>query len=357
MYKVRIKKPNRRQIVQIAVVAACLLLWLVLQLVRTHTIRSVGDIRGAERFAPEGGYAQIGCYFADTAGASIDRYSEFSFLIDQALTQNAIEAKEPDARLFVDCYTVEGAVTISRAGKNAEATAIGTGGDFFFLHPLELVSGQYYSPDALTEDQILIDEHLAWQLFGGNDVAGLSVNIGGKPHIVRGVVRRAEGRLREKAGAFEALVWLPAESLRENGMLRAGNESMTCYEVVMPDPVRDFAVTQVREAFRMEEGQAEIIDHTTRFSNFRLLDVLREYDIRSMMNQAIRYPYWENIARSREDFLALVMVLQALFLAIPIVLLTVKIVCAYRNKTWRAAEVFSGIGDCIYGMRVKRKKT
>ena len=45
-------------------------------------------------------------------------------------------------------------------------------------------------PLMLMKDYCVIDEDAAWQLFGSNDVAGMTVYIGGVPHIVTGVIRR-----------------------------------------------------------------------------------------------------------------------------------------------------------------------
>ena len=339
--------PKRRLIGGIVIVV-CVVLWCVLQFVRVRMTAPLSDLRGAERFAPEGGYAQISCYFTDTAGITMEREREFAWLVEDLLTRNAIEANE-DARLFVDCYTTNGRVHLTHGTKNADAEAIGTGGDFFLLHPVELVSGMYYSADALTDDQVLIDESLAWQLFGGMDIAGQTVNIGGVPHVIRGVVKTADGRMRKAAGASEALVYLSAESLAAYGAAGQGEVTlMDCYEVVMPDPVRDFAVTQIREAFKMDETQMEIVNQTVRFNNLPLLSVLRSFGTRSMTNIAMWYPYWENVARGTEDILVIVMALQAFVIALPVVILTVWIVNAYRHKKWTARGVFHTLGDHIY---------
>ena len=40
------------------------------------------------------------------------------------------------------------------------------------------------------QDYCIIDQDAAWQLFGSNNVAGMTVKIGGIPHIIAGVVER-----------------------------------------------------------------------------------------------------------------------------------------------------------------------
>ena len=51
----------------------------------------------------------------------------------------------------------------------AEVKAIGVGGNFFHFHPLRLRSGSYIAEDDFMLDRVVLDETLAWQLFGGFD--------------------------------------------------------------------------------------------------------------------------------------------------------------------------------------------
>ena len=82
-------------------------------------------------------------------------------------------------------------------------------------------------------DRVVLDETLAWQLFGGFDVAGLTVTISGKPFQVAGVVRRESDFATKEAyqdGASMFLSYSAMKSLDENS-------TITCYEIVMPDPI------------------------------------------------------------------------------------------------------------------------
>ena len=129
---------------------------------------------------------------------------------------------------------------------------------------------------------------------------------------------------------------------------------MEAYELVMPDPVREFAAKLVRETLGYTESEMELTDVSRRFGNFALLDVLRRFGLRSMAGSAMRYPFWENLARGTEDILVCVMVLQAVCLIVPVVLAVIMIVQAYRHKRWTAAGVFQTIGDKLYAWRAER---
>lgn len=358
---IEIDKPKfftKRRITGLIMIAICLALFFLLTLLRAFLTERQPDTRAAERFAPDGGYAQISVYFAEGAAVADAHYREFIYRIDTALTVGAIEKdpENPDARLFLTCYSSEGRVTLSRDTKTVETDAIGTTGDFFFMHPVELVSGMYYRPDALMQDQVLLSDTLAWQLFGGTDIAGQEILVGDRPHYVSGVFRTGDGRMRKAAGNTEALAFLSSESLDTYGTVNGGAHTINCFEAVMPNPVRGFAADTLRSELKAYEGQMSVIDQNVRFGNMALWKVLCDFGTRSMAGAAMRFPYWENLARGTEDLLVIVLICQALSLAVPVLLATVFIVQAYRHRKWRAKDIFDHISDRIYAYRSEQRR-
>ena len=333
----------------------CLLLAGILQAVRGYMVRRQSDLHAGARFSQEEPYAQISCFFAQGEEIPPERTREFAFKLESGLITNAIEQDDPDARLFLTCHFAEGSVSLSRETKQVTADAIGTGGDYFFFHPVPLVSGMYYNADALSDDQVLIDETLAWQLFGGFDVEGQTLFVEGKEHVVRGVVKTGKGRLREAAGNAGALIYLPVETLLESGTVRGTEGSISGFEAVLPNPVRAFAADLVRKQLAFDETQMKITDQETRFENAALLRVLKSFGTRSMAGSLFSYPYWENVARGTEDILALVLLLQAVFVAVPAVLLVIFIIQTYRHKTWTAEGLFELVNDRVYESQAKRR--
>ena len=63
-------------------------------------------------------------------------------------------------------------ITLQNGKKSVSAKAIGVAGDFFLFHPLKLLDGSFFSGSDVMQDYVVIDEDMAWQLFGSNDVAG-----------------------------------------------------------------------------------------------------------------------------------------------------------------------------------------
>ena len=357
-----LKRPSGKVLFRTVFIASFLLVWAALQIFRVRAINSLDDAQAAKRFAPESPYAEVGVFFSAGVTVPFERFREFHYRIEEALTNNSIqsESENKNARLFIDCCSAQGRAGLSRDKKNVEANVIGTGGDFFQIHPVELISGMYYSPEALMQDKILIDEQVAWQLFGSADIAGQTVKIGGNPYIISGVVKTASGRMRKAAGAYSNLVYMPLEALMKDGLADAGEESgITCYETVLPDPVDGFAQKIVADTLAFDETEAEVIDVTGRFGNFALYKLVKKIGLRSMTGAAMRYPYWENMTRGMEDILFVILLLQTICIAAPVIMAVYIIVQAYRHKKWTAAGVYDMLKDRYYeaqsGARTKRE--
>ena len=70
-----------------------------------------------------------------------------------------------------------------------------------------------------------------------------------------------------------------------------------------------------------------------------LLQVIKDYGVRSMRHNGVIYPYWENAVRMTEDYLALLLVLIVFFAALPVctvVICCIKLVVSLCRKTAKA---------------------
>jgi len=318
-------------------------IFLILLLVSNHLAGKQDSQQMAARWSEKKDVAQISCFFSANAKVSEDTILEFEHSLNASLQEAsiALESENEGARLWVDAYSADGQISISSDRANISADAIGIGGDFFLFHPLQLLSGSYFSGNDINQDYCIIDEDAAWQLFGSNDVAGMMVYIGGIPHVVTGVVHRPEGRLEEAAGLSHTLVYVSYKTLSELG----SNNGINHYEIVMPNPVSNFAENLVRERLGTNEKEVEILENSTRYSLVNRLKVLMDFGTRSMNGKAIIYPYWENIARGYEDVIALLTLLMLLFLAYPVGLLLVVVIRWWRNKGWTLKDVWHRLKD------------
>lgn len=272
----------------------------------------------------EQSFAQLACYLpTDKSLEETDIYS-FRQTLETQLTESSMEAPE-NGSLYTDAYSGTSTLTVTTARGNAQVRVTGVGGDYFRFHPLLLRSGSYLAETDLMKDRVLLDEELAWKLFGGMDLTGLSVTINGADYYVAGVVAREKDPYSSIAYSDGAGMFMSYEALK------ACDESVgiNCYEIVMPNPITSFAKNMVTEHFPLNDGI--LVENSSRYSLGNLLNVIRNFGKRSMGLNGIIYPYWENAVRFTEDYAALLLVLTVLFALTPVVSAVVFLIRLIRN--------------------------
>lgn len=319
------------------------------------------DQQAAVRWSPQGGASQISCYFSQRAAVTPETLKSFGYSLDGALKSESItvESENPGARLWVDCYSAEGKLTLTNKKKSITTDAIGIGGDFFLFHPFPLESGSYFSGDDLMQDYCVIDENAAWQLFGSNDVAGQMITIGGIPHMVIGVIQQPEGRLYEAAGLDGSLIYVSYDTLSKYGQSQGINH----YEILMPNPVDGYALTKVTEGLRVDEKEMEMVENSTRFSFLNMCKLLTRVGTRSMNGKAISYPFWENVARGYEDMVSMAVFGMLLFFVYPIGYVLIRLILWWKRRSWTWKDAvkwllgrLSALGRLLVGI-LKGKKS
>ncbi len=79
---------------------------------------------------------------------------------------------------------------------------------------------------------------------------------------------------------------------------------ITCVEICMPNPVKNFATGILDEISTLDSSTCETVENSSRYTVENLWVVFKNKKYRSMQNHDIIYPYWEKIARYEEDILA-----------------------------------------------------
>lgn len=330
-----------RQIVFSLVVILSLVIYALLTWWCNGQIDNLSHQQAAMRWDKDGGAAQVSCFFV--RGTQVDDFQIRSFenQLATALSEAAVETDNENARLFVDAYSSQGRITVVSEQSTLEAEAVGIGGDFFIFHPLQLVSGSYFSGDDLMKDSVILDREAAWQLFGSSNIAGMSVTIGGIPHYVAGVVERDKGRLAESAGLKNTVVYVSHETLTSYGE----SDGISTYEVVAPNPVKHFVYNTVKEKFGIQESDMLVVENSSRYSLEAMIPVVLDFGVRSMQNSAIHFPYWENMARGYEDIRAIVFIFQFLLLLVPGMILLVFLIMKWKGRSWHTKDVILYLVD------------
>lgn len=328
----------------------CVLVFIVLGIYSKHLQNSLPDQQFAKRWTKDSGVAQISCFVSENASLDPDKIVNFEHTLDQLLLEASITSENPLARLWVDSYSASGEITLVVNKTSVTAKAIGIGGDFFLFHPLQLVEGSYFSGNDIMKDYVIIDEDMAWQLFGSNNVVGLTVNINNFPHIVSGVIRRDSGRIKEAAGLDTSTVYVSYETLKKYGQ----GSNINSYEILMPNPIKGFAYQMIKENIGIDEKLINVVENSKRFSFISMLKVLSSFGTRSMSTQNIIFPYWENAARGMEDIVALLLLLQSIVMILPVVMIVIFIIKKWKQKTWSIKDILKFLNDKWYEFLCRR---
>lgn len=297
------------------------LLCVVLALCLTVLTGSLETITAAERFGgnSELRFAQIACYFPAGEGKSEEDITTLRQNLDAKLVEQSLEASE-GGTLSIDTYYTRTGVTVSSDHASAQVNAFAVGGDFFYFHPLTLRSGAYIAERDLMDDLVVLDEVLAWRLFGGVELAGLSLTINGKPFVVAGVVAMEDDFATSRAQTEEGTMFFSYSALAR----LESETSISAYEIVMPDPISGYALSTMEELLSTETGI--VVENSGRFSLTRLVELIGAFGTRSMRTGAVAFPYWENALRLAEDYAVLLLALLALAALCPVVSLVVLMV-------------------------------
>lgn len=276
---------------------------------------TLSSMSAAERFQGDGGtrFAQLACYLPVGGGKTEEDILSFRSSLETKMVEQSLEAPEGGS-LYLDAYSGTASVSVSSENSgSATVKAVGVGGDFFYFHPLHLRGGSYISDEDLMDDLVVLDEEMAWRLFGGTDLAGLTMYINGQPFVVSGVVAREDDFATNKAYAGDGGVYMSFSAMKR----LVEDASISSYEIVMPDPIGGYAQNMLEETFPI--GNGDIVENSNRYSLLHLVEVIRSFGQRSMRVNGVDYPYWENAARLTEDYAALLAVLAVALAVCPAV--------------------------------------
>ena len=397
---------KRKRIVILIVLTVLLVTYLILGFIMQQIIDGLPDQHAAERWDPDSRISQVSMFFTEDQMITENTIRKLEYTMESKMVERGIiseddndsnsgqngkiidtvgigkkpndtgdeEVAKEQIKVYRSAYCAQGITTIAFERTKAEnVDTIGVGGDFFLFHPMELVSGSYLSGDDIMKDRIVIDEDLAWQLFGSNDIVGQCVTIGGINHYIAGVVKRIDGRFPEAAGLTKGTAYISYDSLAKYGNILSGRTEtkevsednvtmqeggINCYEVVMPGPVDNIVSMLVKESIGLDDKYIRVVDNTERFNGFALFEVASNFGIRSMWTQPIYYPYWENIARGWEDVLSILFLIRMVCIIAFWLIIATLVVISYRNKTWTVRGVINTLGEKKYDFeaRLQTKK-
>ncbi|WP_026494556.1 ABC transporter permease [Butyrivibrio sp. WCD3002] len=388
--KDRIKHLRLSQIIYVVIVLLLIITIGVLNVVKEHIADSIYDQNEGSRWSNDIRCGQVSLIFSEDANVSADKIQEYEYNINKGIIadgyQDGSASKQTGDAVWNDCYSAMGSVTVTRDKRSVDAFAVGIGGDFFQFHPMKILSGNYINSDSLMTDYVMLDEDLAWQLFGSVDIVGMQVMIKGVPHYIAGVVKRDSGKFVKQAGLNFPTIYLSYQSLATYGTidssvlatdntigsitvkkkddeedangesdLNTESKGIICMEVVMPNPVDNYAKDFLIKKLSLNTNIVEVVDNSARYENKNLIDVLGSFNKRAMQIKPIIYPYWENNARAYENILAYMLLIQFICGIVSFIMIAIMVVQSYRHRKWRAGQIWTGFLDWKYDMESRVK--
>lgn len=331
------------------VLILCLLVTGILELVHGSYVSELSSQELVKRWNNGRGFAQISCFFPEGEGLSRDAIAGVERNLSQAMQEASIDTSGADGRTLVDAYSAEADLYVSNQKIGSDVRAFGVSKDYFLFHPMELLDGSYFQQEDEAQDGVILDENVAWKLFGSNHVAGMTVDIGSISYRIRGVVRADEGHYSEAAGEETPSIYVDFQILErmmsgddsnvsggdsDTAAVRtASSYTADCYEILIQNPVSDFGTTALSKILE-DSGVTgyEMVENSTRFGLAARWTRLRNFGARSMNAKGIIYPYWENRARAYEDVSTLLLVVELLLLCYPAFMLARGIYLLWKKR-------------------------
>lgn len=274
--------------------------------------------QAAERWQGEGElhYAQISLFMGEEAGFSTISAEGIKESVDTTLRNASLEAAE-GSRLWYSAYSTQLGQMSLHGTKLYGATAVATaiGGDFFLMHPMTLLDGNYISEADLMDDFVVLDEAAAWHLFGSSDVSGMEVIVNDMRCIVAGVVRPETDYATEQAYGDVSRFYL-SYSLYEK-MYGESMVTVNCYEAVLPEPVRGFAEKTINNAVGTRDSM-RVVKNTDRGALSTRWHNLWHIHEMLVNPDSAAFPYWENAARIVDYDRAILLGFTVFFLVYPV---------------------------------------
>ena len=323
----------------------CIIFALVLSGSMSHIIGRQYSQQEADRWQGDGAikYHQVSAYMQRDSAVTLETISQVRSDIQGKLLEASYAQDSVTGRLWIDAYMAQTNDSVSKTSdmgmQSVENVRIlGVGGDFFQFHAQDLISGSEFRDDDISQDKVLIDRETAWQLYGGTDIAGKTVEIGSRQFVISGVYAAKEDKTERQARGEQSYVFMDYDVFHE----MYPEENIVSYEAVMPNPVKGFALLALKEAFGEPEdtmyaedvvlsfSDKEYVDNTSRFDALILLKKLAALPKLMMRTTQVSYPYWENAVRALEIRLEVLLLLKIMFLLPVIVTIAIVIVICLK---------------------------
>lgn len=244
--------------------------------------------------------------------------------------------------VWKDCYSAsarypaKGFLEKDETGSVESCEIMGVSEDYAILHPFCYESGGFLPDEDGDRYTIVLNTQLAWNLFHSYQVLGAFVEVNGISYQVVGVVNEGKDDIAETTGVTEprAYVQFPQLASLINGPTAASSSdevdtlvhdtdlAVTCYEVLLMDPIKNIAYNDLVQAmsdtigYSADNSELQVFSNTSRFHVTTLWKKYFPLKKSYTGGESLQIPYYERSARLAEQYV----VFWAEFLVVGIVL-------------------------------------
>ncbi len=350
-----IKKRYKKHIIVLLTFLAALLIYAVLSAVSGSITSAFPEQQTADRWSDDDySFAHIAAYFPGEYYFDDQSCMMYKRQLESALAAESITTADftenENARLYAVGYSGEVRLSVSYNSKSVSSNVIATGEDFFIFHQMELISGSFYDESDSTYDRMVIDENLAWQLFGSSDVCGMSVTVNNVPMVVTGVVScGGSGEEFTEYYGSAPRAYIPIKQLQRLGY----EPTVTAFELLIPNPVDGFAMNIVDDWFGSD---TQLVEISSRFDDTVLLKNLSGFFRSATKTDNRIYPYWENLQLIAESKAEFIMIFRLAMIAVTVICIFTEAIILYCSKKAIADGIVGFVKNAVKKIPKKSKK-
>lgn len=281
----------------------------------------------------------VAAYIPEKEGLDEETIIGYTGTYKSSLQEESFEESD-NKRLYLDAYSCESQLEVSKelGSTPVKVNVTAVGGDFFFFHPMQLLSGNYIDKSNLMHDGVVLDENTAWSLYGSSNIQGKTCVINNKYYYIAGVVKESDSKYAKRTYGSRSRMFMHFDEYKKMD----DTAVITSYEMIYPELITGRAEKVMKSLFNIQDAEeqvegsieneslVEIVDMTRRYNFTRLLGVAKDYGYRSSGSKGILYPFWENECRMAEDYAAIWALLELIFGIIAGLLLVPDIVRVYK---------------------------
>ena len=231
-------------------------------------------------------------------------------------------------KIWLDCYSstafyrAYGYIDKTEEGAAERVEVVGVSGDYATIHPFRYESGGFFADGESDKYSIVLNTQLAWNLFHSYQVLGAEVELNGVMYQVVGVVCEGDDTIAEATGVTKPRAYVPFDQLANlaNGgsvaqtsseqeqSVKAADLAVTCYEVLLTDPINNIAYNDLLSVLTENIGYSddsttlEVINNTDRFFITRLYE--KYFPLKESVSRldGLHVPFFERSARLAEQY-------------------------------------------------------